>query len=237
MKWFLSRTFVVLWAAFGCIGVGVLIGWWWLDRELDRFPGTAPTARIVEVATDEASDVCASPPATMEHFYRIFQNGHGRDLPSFVSWIARCAESDTQRLAFVTMLAAARRDGDAIAARALEVMTTSHCAALSTVAGTASKHHVATTRACVDIAMGRADSAHPAADATRAQTLRFAQRLAIVAAGVADQATRTAFCADVEELPSDAYDRIVAVQPDLPALIERACAEPSEDLGADGSEP
>jgi|GEM_PF-3603296 len=225
MRWFLFRTFVVLWAALGCAGVGVIVGWWWLDRELDRFPGgTAPAVRTIDRASPDEPSGCAAPPTTMDRFSRMFERARGSDLPSFVASVLRCAGTEHQRDAFVAMLASAWRGGDAIAGRALETVAASHCAALTAIAGTAPQHRTATTRACADIAMGFADPAHPEEDAVRARTLSFAQRLALVAAGVADPATRTAFCEDAEWLPADAHDRIAAVRPDLPTLIERTCA-------------
>lgn len=234
MRRFLPRAFVVLWAALGCAGVGVIAGWWWLDRALDRFHGTAPTVRVVE-SNGEGRCAACELPRTMDHFSRMLQREYGEDLPSFVARRMRCAESDAQRLAFVTMLVTASRDGDAIATRALEAIASSYCATLGTIAGTEAAHAVATTRACVDLAMGYADVATPGADMMRAQVFRFAQRLTLVAASVADPAMRMAFCADAEQLPADAYDRIVVVQPDLPSLIERACAESlgDSDIGWD----
>lgn len=225
MKRFLQRAFIVLWTAFGCAGLGAFIGQQWLDGELDQYRWSKPTVRVIGTENGASHQECATPPTSMDAFYRALRSAHGKDLRAFVQRLMRCANSEEQRLAFVTMLVEAKRRGDPMAERAVEAAAAASCSTLSVIADTAPEQRSATIGACSDIAVQYAASMDSAADASRAQVFRFAQRLALVEADVADEAVSAAFCEDAADLPPDVYARISAVRTNLPALVASTCEE------------
>ncbi|MDP3771195.1 MAG: hypothetical protein Q8R16_02770 [bacterium] len=219
MSTFLRRAGAILWFVFGFAGLGVLVGFFWLDDALSAAAGMTP-AVVLAPAGIESRGTCALP-NTIEAFHRGRAASGATSLSTYVDGLVRCARNPQERDALVVMLHTASAAGDALAARGLEAIIRSSCETLATVS-VGTPHASTVVETCVELTM--VPSVAQSDDVkTRARTLRVAQQLALIEAGVSTEEITAQFCADIGLLPSAVYDQLSVLDPAFTPTVAQAC--------------
>lgn len=228
----LRRLAVVLWAVFGFVGLGVLLGYLWLDHALDRTRWSKPTVQFVGSEQGARSE-CPPLPRSVDELSRVVRRNPETDLRTYVTETYRCTSDDGARSTFLTMLRAAARHGDGFAERSLEVIVRASCGTLralvlptESMAGAPEKddrqkleHAVAD---CIAFTMGQALAGDVDAEAQR-RVLRIAEIHTLIEAEVASEELQQQFCSEVELVPAEALERLSGKHPALAATIAAIC--------------
>jgi len=233
MSSFLRRAGAILWFVVGFVGIGVLVGFFWLDDAFVRVHGTTPAVALVPAGIDSRG-TCALP-KTIDEFHRGQEAIAAADPSTYVDGLVRCVRSDGERSALIAMLRAAAAADDTLAARALEAIVRSSCETMVAVSIGAPPTS-ATVETCVDLAMSPTTTPSDDAD-TRARTLRVAQRLTLLEAGVATDDVIAQFCTDIGLLPHAVHDQIAALDPSFTSTIAQVCGDRPHTDDADVEEP
>lgn len=231
MTGFLRRAAVILWAAFGFVGIGVLLGYLWLDRALDRVSGMKPAVQFSEAVGNGHRD-CPALPRSADDLTRAVRARPGSDIRTCTEEVFRCAGDDEERRAFLAMLHTASARGNTFASRALETIVRSSCEAITASTGVQGEDASHTVATCVDVTMRSAVRMSDSAEVRR-RMLRIAQILTLIEAEVATPEIQREFCAEVEVLPAATYDRLAAVHPAFSTATAQVCQiiPPADDAG------
>lgn len=231
------RSFVAIaWAVFGCIGVGTIAGEVWLDGALRTQPTARPPVQFIAPDAQEHAEECPARvlPASMDALTAALRVERRTDLPAFAQSLMDCAPGPAERAQFIAMLHAAAHRGDTVAALALDTLALRPCADLTVIGGTPADRRAAVAEAC-RLALPRPDgslAAAPDGIDVQTRTFRFAQLLALVAAGVAKPDAIAQFCADAPHIPSAANIRLAVAFPDFAALLQEHCTQDAVTTGA-----
>lgn len=217
----MRRFFAVLWAVFGFVGFGVLLGYLWLDRALDRTRWSKPTVQFAERGQNARSE-CPPLPRSVDELSRAVRRNPETDLSTYVAKTYRCASDDGARTAFLVMLRTAARSGDGFAERALEVVIHSSCETLHAVAVGADPTGSHAVAGCVELMLAQALSMDTEAEGRR-RVLRIAEIHALIEAEVASEELQQQFCSEVELIPAEVLERLSGKHPALAATIAAVC--------------
>lgn len=217
----MRRFIAVLWAVFGCVGLGVFLGYLWLDRALDRTRWAKPTVQFVERGQSARSE-CPTLPRSVNELSRAVRRNPETDLSTYVTESYRCASDHEARTAFLIMLRTTARSGDGFAERALEVVIHSSCETLHAVAVGADPTGSHAIAGCVELMLAQALSMDTEAEVRR-RVLRIAEIHALIEAEVASEELQEQFCAEVELVPAEVFDRLSGKHPALAATIASVC--------------
>lgn len=225
------RIIAILWAVLGFVGLGILIGYLWLDQELDRTQGPKPTVQFVGPAQGARSE-CPPLPRSVDELSRAIRKNPETDFRMYIANMYRCARDGDQRVAFLAMLKGAARRGDGFAERSLEVIVRDSCATISAVVLPTNPKDEPAEVECVALTM---QAAAPNVDVElQRRVLRIAEIHALIAAEVAGEELQQLFCAEVELVPAEVLERLSDKHSALAATITALCRvdAPSDNAGA-----
>lgn len=216
----MRRFIAVLWAVFGFVGLGVLLGYLWLDRALDRTRWAKPTVQFAEHGQNTRSE-CPSLPRSVDELSRAVRRNPETDLSTYVTETYRCTSDDDARTAFLTMLRAAARRGDGLAERSLEVIVADSCATIRAVVFPARSGDEPAEVECIALTMQAV--AGDADVELQRRVLRIAEIHALIEAEVASEELQQQFCSEVELVPAEVLERLSGKHPALAATIAAVC--------------
>lgn len=217
----MRRFIAILWAVFGCAGLGVLLGSLWLDRALDRTRWSKPTVQFAERGQSVRSE-CPPLPRSVDELSRAVRRNPETDPRTYVADAYRCASDDGARYTFLVMLRTAARSGDGFAERALEVVIHSSCETLHAVAVGADPTGSRAVAGCVELMLAQALAGDVEVEVQR-RVLRIAEIHALIDAEVASEELQQQFCSEVEFVPAEALERLLNKHPALAATIASVC--------------
>lgn len=217
----MRRIIAILWAVFGFVGLGVLIGSLWLDRALDRTRWSKPAVQFAGSEQGAPSE-CPPLPRSVDELSRAVRRNPETDLSTYVEEAYRCASDHDARTAFLVMLRIAARSGDGFAAHALEVVIHSSCETLHAVAMGADPTGSRAVAGCVELMLAQALAGDADAE-TQRRVLRIAEIHTLIEAEVASEELQQQFCSEVELVPAEVLERLSGKHPALAGTIAAIC--------------